>query len=367
VKIVYVSSLEVGGPLTHLLDLAPAVAATGADVTVLAASEPPAEAFRARGVDAVAAPLRSPVDLAGARRLRGHLRGADVVHTHDRRAGLLVRPQARLGGAAIVHTLHGVPDRLSTSVVAASRKVPASDDAPLSDRARLRAEALLARFGVTVVPSLALARYLAARGFAAGRLRVIPNAMTVRRRHPRERGDRFVVGTAAVLEPRKGIDVLIDACALVGDGLRLEVFGDGSFAGNLRARAATAGLDAHFHGHVENAAAQLGSLDLFVLPSWAENFPMAILEAMAWALPVVATTVGGVPEAVVDGETGLLVEAGDRRGLAAAIEALARDPARAERLGSAGAARIASEFDSATVAQRMVGLYEELLSRPGRS
>jgi glycosyltransferase involved in cell wall biosynthesis len=366
VKIVYVTSLEVGGPVTHLLDLAPAVAATGADVTVLAPSEPLAEAFRARGARAVAVPLRSPLDLPGARRVRGHLQGADVVHTHDRRAGLLVRPPARLGGAAIVHTLHGVPDRLSTSVVAASRAVPASDGAGLADRARLWAEALLSRLGVTVVPSLALARYLGARGFAADRLRVIPNAMTVARSHPRERGDRFVVGTAALLEPRKGIDVLIDACAMVDDGLRLEVFGDGSLAGELPAQAARAGLDAHFHGHVEDAAARFGELDLFVLPSWAENFPMAILEAMAWALPVVATTVGGVPEAVVDGETGLLVEAGDRRGLAAAIEALARDPARAEQLGSAGAARIASEFDSATVARRMVGLYEELVSRPGR-
>lgn len=365
-RIVYVTSLEVGGPVTHLLDLAPAVAAAGADVEVLAGSEPLAEAFRARGVDSVATPLRNPLDLKGARRIRDRLRGADVVHTHDRRAGLLVRPQARLGGAAIVHTLHGVPDQLSTSVVAASRKVPASDDAGVVDRARLRAEALLSRIGVTVVPSLALARYLAARGFAADRLRVVPNAMTVARRHPRERGDAFVVGTAALLEPRKGIDVLIDACALADAGLTLEIFGDGSLARGLRARAAEAGIDAHFHGHVQNAAAQFARLDLFVLPSWAENFPMAILEAMAWALPVVATTVGGVPEAVADGETGLLVEAGDRSGLAAAIEALARDPARARQLGTAGAARIASEFDSATVAGRMVDLYVELLSRPGR-
>ena len=364
-KVVYACTLEAGGPLTHLLDLAPAVARTGVDVTVICASEGLARAFRERDVAAVPIPLRSPLDLPRAQRVRAQLRDADVVHTHDRRAGLLVRPPAGLGGAAVVHTLHGVPDRLSPSVVAADREVPGSDDAGLADRARLRAEALLGRIGVTVVPSHALARYLAARGFAPGRLRVIPNAVTVRRQRPRETGQIAVVGTAALLEPRKGIDLLVDACAGANAELSLEVFGDGSRRRELEARAHRAGVTARFHGHVENASARFGELDLFVLPSWAENLPMAILEAMAWALPVVATRVGGVPEAVVDGTTGMLVEAGDRDGLAAAIGTLARDPALRARLGTAGAARIAAEFDSATVAARMVGLYEELLARRG--
>jgi glycosyltransferase involved in cell wall biosynthesis len=367
VKVAYVTSLEVGGPVTHLLDLAPAVAATGADVKVLAASEPLAEAFRARGVDALATPLRSPLDLSGAHRIRALLRGADVVHTHDRRAGLLVRAPAGLGGATVVHTLHGVPDQLSASVVDAGRPLPSSDGAGLADSARLRAEALLSRIGTTVVPSHALARFLAARGFPADRLHVIPNAMTVSRLHPRERGDALVVGTAAVLEARKGVDLLIDACARAGTELRLEVFGDGPRARELEAQAVTARVDARFHGHVDNAASRFGELDLFVLPSWGENFPMAILEAMSWAVPVVATRVGGVPEMVVEGETGLLVEPGDRDALAAAIGRVAADPALAARLGAAGAARIASEFESSAVARRMADLYEELLDRRGGS
>ncbi|HEY7694384.1 MAG TPA: glycosyltransferase family 4 protein [Gaiellaceae bacterium] len=364
-KVVYASSLEVGGPLTHLLDLAPAVARQGVDVTVLCASDRLAEAFRSRGVAAASVPLQSRADVPGVLRVRPYLRDADLVHTHDRRTSFLVRPTAGLGGATVVHTLHGLPRGLTSSLVPADRELPEADDAGLADRARLRAEALLSRIGVTVVPSRALARYLATHGFEPGRLRVIPNAVTVCRQRPRDAGDVVVVGTAAVLEPLKGIDLLIDACAGADVELRLEIFGDGSARPDLEARSRRAGVAAHFHGHVENASDRFGELDLFVLPSWSENLPMAILEAMAWALPVVATRVGGVPEAVLDGETGLLVEAGDRDGLAASIETLVRDPVRRASLGAAGAARIAAEYDSAAVASRMVGMYEELLARGG--
>jgi glycosyltransferase involved in cell wall biosynthesis len=285
----------------------------------------------------------------------------DVVHTQDRRAGLLARPQAALAGAAVVHTFHGLPDRLMASVIPVGKELPAVDDAGLADRARLRAEALLSRIGVTVVPSHALARFLAARGFPPDKIRVIPNAVTVRRREPRDRNGAFVVGTAALLEPRKGIDVLIDASARVAGEVRLEIFGDGSVRGALEARAREAGIPARFHGYVSDAPARLGELDVFALPSFAENLPMAILEAMAWGLPVVATRVGGVPELVADGVTGLLVEPGDRDGLAAAIELLCQDRALCAELGTAGARRISDEFDSGVIAARMVSLYEERL------
>jgi glycosyltransferase involved in cell wall biosynthesis len=112
---------------------------------------------------------------------------------------------------------------------------------------------------------------------------------------------------------------------------------------------------------VLDAPARLGELDVFVLPARAENLPMAILEAMAWAVPVVATRVGGVPELVVDGATGLLVRPDDREALASALEALVADPGLRSSLGRAGAQRVATEFDSALVARRMVALYEELL------
>ena len=98
-----------------------------------------------------------------------------------------------------------------------------------------------------------------------------------------------------------------------------------------------------------------------MLPSRGENLPIAILEAMAAALPVVATRVGGVPEVVVDGETGLLVEPEDAAGLAEALDRVASDEAFRQRLGQAGATRIVEHFDARSMARQMVELYRKLV------
>ena len=96
--------------MSHVRDLAPAVAARGVDVTVICADEHVAEEFRGLGVGAEVVPLRHKLDIAGAASLPSLLRAADVVHSHDRRAGLFARTAARMVGARAVHTMHGVPD-----------------------------------------------------------------------------------------------------------------------------------------------------------------------------------------------------------------------------------------------------------------
>jgi glycosyltransferase involved in cell wall biosynthesis len=360
VKVVYASSLRSGGPVTHLLALAPLIADEGAEVSVVCASDEVAGELRRRGVRAAVEPLRSAADLLGAARIRSHLAGADVVHTHDRRTGLLIRPQAAMAGAAAVHTLHGLPDALFEAVVPLGSTPPGDPTAGLTDRARLRAEAALSRIGATVVPSRALARFLRTRGFPPERLRVIPNGVTVRRAEPRPTGGPVVIGTAAILEPRKGIDVLLDACGSISGEFRVEIFGDGSMRTELERRAETHRVPARFHGHVADAPARLGELDVFVLPARAENLPMAILEAMAWAVPVVATRVGGVPELVADGVTGILVPPDDPEALGAALETLLDDADLRASLGRAGAERVATQFDARHLAGRMLSLYEEL-------
>jgi hypothetical protein len=102
--------------VSHLLTLAPRVAEEGVDVHVLCFTDEVAEEFRRRGVPATVVPVRHKLDLIGAGRLWPHLEHADVVHTHDRRAGLLARPQGRLRGAHVVHTLHGLPEEIATWV-----------------------------------------------------------------------------------------------------------------------------------------------------------------------------------------------------------------------------------------------------------
>jgi glycosyltransferase involved in cell wall biosynthesis len=366
VKVVYVSSLTFGGPISHLLDLAPSIAKLGVEVKVVCFGKELASRFAELGVEAVSIPLRHKLDLPRAAAIWPQLAGADIVHSHDRRTGLLVRPEARMRRITAVHTLHGVPDELWVADESRGLMVP-----PGASRAQLawlrhgvlRMEAALSHLGAVVVPSHALARYLVEHGFPASRLTVIPNGVELRRSRPGPAHDPVAIGTAAILEHRKGIDVLIEACARVETPVRLEVFGDGSLREELSEQARAAGIDHHFHGHVTDIRERLLDLDIFVLPTRAENLPIAILEAMACALPVISTRVGGISELVRENETGILVDPDDCPALAQALERLARDPDERERFGRKGAERIASHFSADEVARRMLCLYEELVGR----
>jgi glycosyltransferase involved in cell wall biosynthesis len=358
VRVVYVSSLPKGGPVSHLRVLAPAMARAGADVQVLCLNEEVADMFRAAGVAASVAPLQHKGDVAGAARTWRLLQDADVVHTHDRRAGLLVRPPARLRGALVVHSYHGLPEEIAGRL-GRDRSVPSP---PGVSRARIAW--LLVRFGFAIAPSRAMARFLAEHGIPRGRIHVVPNGIDLPPNPPKRKrttaGDQLVLGTAANLEYHKGIDVLLAACARSETKLQLEVFGEGSWRGRLEQQAADLGLDARFAGHVADVRERMRELDLFVLPSRAENFPLAALEAMAAALPVLATRVGGIPEVVLDGETGVIVEPDDPSALAASIDDLARDRDRLVGLGDAGWQRASSLFDADRMATRMKALYEAL-------
>jgi glycosyltransferase involved in cell wall biosynthesis len=298
-------------------------------------------------------PLRSAGDWAGAVRVHRFLRGADVIHSHDRRSGLWVRLGPRAARGAIrVHTLHGLPE----PYLGAERP---------GWRARLAygglERALAARTDVLVAPSHAAARLLAERvGYALEDIVVVPNGvdlaagMLVGGEH---------VGTLSAHEPVKGLDVFLEAAAIIAarrPGTRFVVYGTGSLSRELRAQAARLGLDAAFPGHVPSAQA-LRALAVLALPSHMETSGLALLEAMAAGVPAVASRVGGIEETAPPGAA-TLVAAGDPAALAAAILELLDDPALAERRRRAGRAAAADRTAGVT-ARRMLDVYAAALSR----
>ncbi|MGH9789099.1 MAG: glycosyltransferase family 4 protein, partial [Candidatus Acidiferrales bacterium] len=143
-------------------------------------------------------------------------------------------------------------------------------------------------------------------------------------------------------------------------GLRYVVVGDGDDRGWLEARARSLGLgdSVTFTGHLsrEELNRCYAACDLFVLPSEKEGFGIVFLEAMAHGKPVVAARAGGAPEVVLDGETGLLVEHGNRDALVGALAALLADPGRRSRLGAAGFRRLQEHFTYELFRQRLFRL-----------
>jgi glycosyltransferase involved in cell wall biosynthesis len=114
----------------------------------------------------------------------------------------------------------------------------------------------------------------------------------------------------------------------------------------------------------DRKSAALASSLIFVLPSYAEGMPMALLEAMSWGLPVIATPVGGIPQVVDHNVNGLLVGAGDTDGLAAQIECLLADPALRERLGASARARIETDFSLRDALERLTAIYKRFGLEP---
>ena len=177
-----------------------------------------------------------------------------------------------------------------------------------------------------------------------------------------------VIGTISRLVWKRGHEELLEATAIVTQAepaAKLVVVGDGPLRPALEARAQHLGLNGsvRFLGAVPQAARLLPHFDVFVLSSVWEGMSNSLLEAMAAGCPVVATRVGGNPEVVVEGETGLLVPPKNARALADAVLRLLRDRELARRFGEAGRRRVESQFTLEQMVHRLEDLYEDLLAR----
>lgn len=172
--------------------------------------------------------------------------------------------------------------------------------------------------------------------------------------------DTILLGTAARLDPVKDLGSLVAAVARLRGahpGARLAILGEGPERASLEREIAARRLGAavRLFGHRGDVRELLPGFDVYVNSSTYEGVSLTILEAMAAALPVVATAVGGNPEVVEDGRTGLLVPARDDARLADALGALLADPARRRSLGEAGRTRAEERF----AFERMMSMYLE--------
>lgn len=183
--------------------------------------------------------------------------------------------------------------------------------------------------------------------------------------------DAPVIGTVCVMRPQKALHVLLRAVAELlprQPALRVLVAGDGPERQRLEQLAGELGVaDAvSFLGGRRDVPDILRALDVGVSSSDFEGSPLAVMEYMGAALPVVATTVGGVPDLIESGVHGLLVPRGDHAGLARAIDELLRDPEKRREMGQRARERREREFSIDVLVERLEDLYVELLAARGR-
>jgi glycosyltransferase involved in cell wall biosynthesis len=177
-----------------------------------------------------------------------------------------------------------------------------------------------------------------------------------------------VVGYVGRLVPIKNIELLVRAFAAASElqgNMWLVLAGDGPLRVDLESLAGRCGVGDRVRlvGWTENLCALYATLDICALSSSNEGTPVAIIEAMAAARAVVATAVGGVPDVVDDGRTGLLVEPGNSPALAAALGHLARNPTERLRLGAAARREVARRFLPERLVDDIDQLYREALTK----
>ncbi|HZS35093.1 MAG TPA: glycosyltransferase [Methylomirabilota bacterium] len=290
-----------------------------------------------------------------ARLLRSE-RGA-ILHAHRYKENLLAWLVGRwLGARAVVTTLHGLDD-------------PGVHEphASASRRARIRLNRLLVRRGFTCAVAVSdemRATLVERLGFAADRVEVIRNGVPV----PAERrADRFGrpprVGSVGRLVPVKGFELAVAiAAALRHDpgNVRMSILGEGPLRPALLGRARALGLDETFElcAPRDDPGPFYRALDVYLSTSRHEGMPLSVLEAMAWATPVVAPRVGGIPEAVTDGAEGFLIDGRDPEAFAARCRLLLADPALRRSMGARARERVRVAFSVEAMGEAYLKLYE---------
>jgi glycosyltransferase involved in cell wall biosynthesis len=364
-RILQVFRPRTGGTFGHVRVLAAELSARGHEVAVCgpAGSDDGAEF----GVPLLAAPIpRAPAPGPTAASVRAVGRAyrrfrPDLIHAHGAQAGVVGRlARAAAPGVPLVHTPHryAFVDGAGPSAAALAYRGIERALMPLASRVLCVCEA---------------ERDIALRLGAGGRARVVHNG--IEPRDPGPLDPRFadlaaagpLIVAVSELFRRKGVPTLIEAMPSIlaaNPDAVLVVAGEGPERAEAeRAREALGSGPAgrvHLAGHVGDPSGLLAAADVFVNPALAEAFPYGILEAMAAGAPCVVTDAGGSAEAIVDGESGLVVAAGDSTAIAAAVNRLLADREAAARLGKAASERVRDRFTRERMIAGTDAVYAEL-------
>jgi len=307
-------------------------------------------------------PMRGRFDLRATAALVRIVRreGYQILHAHTPRSLLVAALASILTGVPLVHHVHS----------------PASRDT--TDRRRNRINALVERIGMAVASAViavsgSLAAHVKRLGVAERKVLAVRNGVPCR--NPRPARDaaqsHWTLGTVALFRPRKGIEVLLEALALLrSEGLPVRLRAVGGFEtpeyeNQIMKQAERLDISdaVDWTGFAEKVDTEFRRMDVLVLPSlFGEGLPMVVLEAMAAGVPVVATRVEGVPEAIREGIDGLLAEAGCSRSLAGEIGRIVRGEVNASALRQSALVRHAESFSDRAMAEGVAAVYRRVLS-----
>jgi len=358
-----------GGAETVMLQLAEELRRRGHDVMPVG----PANGcgwlggeFAARGFTPRTYVLRRPLDWACVTSLTALMQRhrTQVVHSHEFTMAVYGAVAARRAGARHIITMHG-----GRYYAEAWRR-----------RAALR-WAMGHSAATTAVSGATAADLRRTLGIHEEAVRVVPNGIEMPRgeraalrRELNVGEDELLIVAIGNLYPVKGHAVLLRALAELEEqggapAWRLAIAGRGEEEQRLRDMAADAGIASRVHllGFRSDAPDILAGADLFVMPSLSEGLPLALVEAMATGLPIIASDVGGIPEVVAPDAEAVLVPVASPPALAAAIRSLLADPARRAAIGSAAQRRAYRDFSVATMATAYEALYRGTTPAPAQS
>lgn len=358
------SSVHTGGAERVALLCTARLVRAGHAVTLVSLEEPPAGAlgpeFEAAGVRV----LRIPKQPKGydrtlsARLLSTFLRERfDIIHTHNPPCLVYAALPARLSGARAIHTKHGPhPDSFARLML---RRVGAA-----ATHRFVAVSQATADFALSLREVSEKKLCVVLNGTDLGRFKPDPVARKQTRAALGIPEDAFVIGTVGRMAKVKNQALLVRACALPrGEGLlgpktHLVIVGDGAEASNTKNLAKELGVEAyaHFPGETPNVPEHLAAFDLFALSSDSEGLPLSLAEAMGVSLPLVCTSVGGVPKVVDEGETGFLVPAGDEEALRRTLKRFVDDRELGRTMGERG--RVVAEKRYSV--DRMMSEYIEI-------